>query len=303
MAGRLDGQVAVVTGSGRGIGRAYAKALAAEGASVVVNDNGSEMNGKGHSKEPADKVVEEIVERGGKAVASYEDVSKHEQAVKIVQTAKERFGRLDLMMTNAGADRRGFVLDLGPEDFEATLGTHVFGSIYCAVEAAKVMRDQGGGAIITITSGAFYGGTMRLAPYVVSKGSTYSLMRALSQELEKFNISVNAIAPGFTKTRATIEYLRGIATDEKDPERAKRMEAGFQDPEAMAPLAVYLATPEGRRITGHAFTIGGSNQLAVIAPPTVATTVYSPTPKWDAESLIKALSRAVAPTMPSPQQR
>ncbi len=185
MAKRLDGQVAVVTGSGRGLGRAYALALAAEGAAVVVNDKGTELNGTGASTTPAETVVREIKAAGGKAVANYEDVSDFNAAGRIVEAALKNFGRLDVMITNAGADRRGPILDLTPEDWEATLRIHLFGSINCAVQAGRVMREQKSGAIIIITSSAFYSPSypMKLGPYAVSKGGTYALMDALSQEL------------------------------------------------------------------------------------------------------------------------
>ena len=167
MAGILEGQIVVVTGSGRGLGRAYALAMAAEGAKVVVNDR---------DREPAQAVANEITATGGSATVCVEAVGTREAARNLVATAIEHFGGIDVMITNAGADRRGPLLDLSDDDWEFTIRTHVFGSILCSVEAAKAMRDQGrGGAIINVTSDAFYMGMATLAPYCVSKGGTYAL--------------------------------------------------------------------------------------------------------------------------------
>ncbi len=303
MAGKLNGQVAVVTGSGRGIGRSYAVALAAEGASVVIADNGGELGNRGSSKEPADGVVKEIKAMGGKAVASYEDVSDWKAAKRIVDTAVQSFGRLDIMITNAGADRRANVLDLTEEDWKATLGVHVFGSISCATEAGKVMRQQGGGCIVTVTSAAFYGGTMWLAPYVVSKGGTYALMRALSMELAPFNISVNAISPGFIRSRATIHYA-GLFKElgGKDDAHVQRMETTMQTPESMGPIAVFLASTEGRKITGCVFGLNGS-QVNVLALPAASQTAHTNAKMWDADGLINVLPRMVPATNRMPEKK
>jgi 3-oxoacyl-[acyl-carrier protein] reductase len=187
MSGRLAGQVAVVTGSGRGLGRAYARALAGEGAEVVINDR---------DEEPARSVAAEIEAAGGRAVTCVRAVGTRAAAAAVVRSALDAFGRIDIMVTNAGADRRGPVLELDDLDWEATIATHVYGSIYCSVEAARAMRDRPeGGAIINVTSDAFHTGVAGLAPYCVSKGAIYSLMLTLAGELAPFGISVNAIAP------------------------------------------------------------------------------------------------------------
>ncbi len=293
MPSRLSGQVAIVTGSGNGIGRAYAKALAGQGASLVINDLGCDMTGRGASHEPADKVVEEIVEAGGKAVANYEDVATWEGAGRIVQTAVKAFGRLDTIVCNAGADRRAWVLDLTPEDWERTLRIHLFGNINCALQAAKVMKEQGqGGAIINITSGSYYQGTLRLAPYVVSKGGIYSLMRSLSQELRQYNISANCISPG-ALTRATRAWVQSLADVEKLPaEVVQARRDNFQEPEHMGPLAVFLASPEGRKITGQVFGLT-RDQATVLGLPTTGKVTYAKMEKFDLENIAAVMPKLV----------
>src|SRR5690349_18334416 len=176
--GLLDGQVAVITGAGRGLGRAYAVAYGAEGAAVVVNDVDAGS---------AARVVDEIVAAGGRAAASPDSVATPDGAVAIVASAFEHFGRLDVMITNAGADRRGPVLDLTAEDWEFTLGTHLFGAIHCSAAAGRARRRQGeGGVIVNITSAAFYTGVPQLAPYGVAKGGIYGLMRTLAMEVAPY---------------------------------------------------------------------------------------------------------------------
>ncbi|HEY6417120.1 MAG TPA: SDR family NAD(P)-dependent oxidoreductase, partial [Acidimicrobiales bacterium] len=178
--GVLGGQVAVITGAGRGLGRAYALAYAHEGARLVVNDVDAES---------AASVVDEIVALGCEAVASGDTVAEPSGAEAIVAAAVERFGRIDVMITNAGADRRGPVLDLDPADWEFTLRAHLFGSIHCSVAAGRAMRGQdGGGVIVNVCSAAFYVGTATLAPYGVAKGGIYGLMRSLAGELAPFGI-------------------------------------------------------------------------------------------------------------------
>src|SRR5262249_20260881 len=144
-------------------------------------------------------VVEEIETAGGRAAACVAAVGTPETAAAIARSAVEQFGRLDVMITNAGADRRGAVLDLDADDWARSLRTPPFGMIHCSVAAARAMRWQGeGGVIINITSSAFYAGVPELAPYGVAKGGIYGLMRALAVELAPLGIAVNGVAPPLT---------------------------------------------------------------------------------------------------------
>ena len=286
MAQRLAGQVAAVTGSGRGLGRAYAMALAAEGGAVVVNGKGTELNGTGTSTTPAETVVQEIKAAGGKALANYEDVSDFAAAGRIVEAAVRHFGRLDVMITNAGADRRAPILDLKPEDWELTLKIHLFGSINCAIQAGRVMREQRSGAIIIITSEAFYRHPMQLAPYAVSKGGTYGLMEALSQELQPLGISVNAISPS-GRSRQLDEYFRRSFPNLPEDQLQVRMNSA-QDPALLGPLAVFLATPEGRKITGQVFMMR-KDLVAILEPPKETFLAHASSGHWDADGLIRIL--------------
>ncbi len=258
MAAHLEGQVAVVTGSGRGLGRAYARALAAEGAMVVVNDR---------DEEPARAVAAEITAAGGRAIASTEAVGTRAAATSLVHSALDAFGRIDIMITNAGADRRGPVLDLTDEDWEATLTTHLYGSVFCSVEAARAMRDGGeGGAIINVTSDAFHVGVPTLAPYCVSKGGIYSLTITLAGELAPFGINVNAIAPPSTRTEPMMAYADSLTNLALSEDHVAAFKATIQEPEDVAPLAVLLASPAGRQLSGKVLGLT-RNELTLLSPP------------------------------------
>lgn len=258
MAGMLDGQIVAVTGSGRGLGRAYALAMAAEGAKVVVNDR---------DREPAEVVAAEIKAAGGTAKVCVAAVGTRAAAASIVATAVEQFGGIDVMITNAGADRRGSVLDLSDDDWQFTIETHLLGSIFCSVEAARVMRDQGrGGAIINVTSDAFYIGLDTLAPYCVSKGGTYSLMIALAAELSPQGISVNAIAPPSTRTEPLMAYVDSLSSKGLTEEQLAGFKAMIMEPEEVAPLAVFLAGPEGRKLSGTVLSVTRDGPT-VLRPP------------------------------------
>ena len=281
MSGALEGQVAVITGAGRGLGRAYALAYSGEGAAVVVNDVDAGS---------AASVVDEIVAAGGRAAPSPESVTTPPGAAAIVESAFEHFGRLDVVITNAGADRRGPVLDLTPEDWEFTLGTHLFGMIHCSVAAGRAMRRQGeGGVIVNITSAAFYAGVPHLAPYGTAKGGIYGLMRTLAVELAPFGIAVNGVAPPLTASPPVLAYLEQLADLGVPPDQVAAMRDGMAQPEDVAAITVFLATEAGRRLSGQLFTMT-KNELTVINPPSDGGTATAPGPAWTLADLSAAIS-------------
>jgi NAD(P)-dependent dehydrogenase (short-subunit alcohol dehydrogenase family) len=282
--GVLDGQVAVITGAGGGLGRAYALAYAREGARLVVNDVGAAS---------AASVVDEIAALGGEAVASGDTVAEPSGAEAMVAAAVERFGRIDVMITNAGADRRGPALDLDPADWEFTLRAHLFGSIHCSVAAGRAMRGQdGGGVIVNVCSAAFYVGTATLAPYGVAKGGIYGLMRSLAGELAPFSISVNAVAPPLTATAPALAFVDSLADMGLTAAQVESMRSSMPQPEDVALITVFLATPEGRRLSGRLLTMG-KDELVVIGAPEGGRPVRAAGERWTLDGLAAAVGEVL----------
>jgi acetoacetyl-CoA reductase/3-oxoacyl-[acyl-carrier protein] reductase len=197
------------------------------------------------------------------------------------------------MITNAGADRRGPALDLDPADWEFTLRTHLFGSIYCSVAAGRAMRGQdGGGVIVNVCSAAFYVGTATLAPYGVAKGGIYGLMRSLAGELAPFGISVNAVAPPLTATAPALAFVDSLADLGLTAEQVEATRSSMPQPEDVALITVFLATPEGRRLSGRLLTMG-KDELVVIRPPDGGRTVRAAGERWTLDGLASAVGEVL----------
>ena len=242
----LDGKVAIVTGAGGGIGRATALALAKEGASVLVNDFGGARDGTGPSSASADAVVEEIRAAGGKAAADYGSVSDPAAADALVASAVQHFGRLDVLINNAGILRDKTLLKLQLADWQAVLDVHLTGSFLCLRAAAAKLKDQGqGGSIVNTTSVSGLVGNFGQANYSAAKAGIYGLTRTASIELQRFGIRVNAVAP-LAKTRLTAD----LPLFEKVGDSLS--------PEHVAPVHVYLASNLSRDVTGVTLSVAGA---------------------------------------------
>ena len=237
---RLDGRVAIVTGGGRGLGRAHALALAARGAQVVVNDVGGGLDGSPADVDPAADVVAEITVAGGEAVACHDTVATPAGGESIVDAALAAFGRVDIVVNNAGILRDQAFHKLTPDAFEAVLAVHLAGAVNVTRPAWVHLREQGGGRVINTTSNAGLLGNFGQASYSIAKMGLVGLTRTLSIEGERFGIKVNAIAP-IARTRMT-EAVLGDLADIVDP--------GFA-----AALVVLLAHDECP-VTGEVFTVG-----------------------------------------------
>jgi NAD(P)-dependent dehydrogenase (short-subunit alcohol dehydrogenase family) len=242
----LDGKVAIVTGAGGGIGRATALALAKEGAAVLVNDLGSGREGNGRSNDAADAVVAEIRAAGGKAEASYASVSDEAGANGLVESAVKSFGRLDVLINNAGNLRDKSLLKLELADWQAVLDVHLTGTFLCLRAAAAKLKDQGqGGSIVNTTSVSGLVGNFGQANYSAAKAGIYGLTRTASIELQRFGIRVNAVAP-LAKTRLTAE----LPLFEKIGDSLS--------PEHVAPVHVYFASDLSREVTGVTLSVAGA---------------------------------------------
>jgi NAD(P)-dependent dehydrogenase (short-subunit alcohol dehydrogenase family) len=195
MAGQLDGQVALVTGAGRGIGRGVALLLAEQGAAVVVADAGVNLDGSGHDEGPAAQVVREITAAGGKAVASTDSVAEFEGGRRMVRTALDNYGRLDILCHVAGILRDRMVFNMMPEEWDAVLAVHLKGAFNTVRHAVEPMMAQRYGRILLFSSGSGLGSSGQ-ANYSAAKEGMVGFSRALARELGPFGINVNAIYPG-----------------------------------------------------------------------------------------------------------
>jgi NAD(P)-dependent dehydrogenase (short-subunit alcohol dehydrogenase family) len=243
--GLLDGKAAVITGAGNGIGRATALLFAREGARVVVNDLGGTRAGDGGDSAAADAVVAEIRAAGGTAVASYDSVSTPEGARAIVATAQREFGRIDALVNNAGILRDKTLLKLELDQWNAVLDVHLKGTFLCTQAAALVMKEQGSGRIVNTTSISGLLGNFGQSNYSAAKAGIYGLTRTASIELQRYGISVNAVAP-VAKTRMT-EDLPMFAKIE-----------GTLSPEHVAPAHLFLASDLCGDRTGIVLAVAGA---------------------------------------------
>jgi NAD(P)-dependent dehydrogenase (short-subunit alcohol dehydrogenase family) len=247
--GLLDGKVAIVTGAGGGIGRAEALLFASEGAMLVVNDVGGARDGTGSSEAAASKVVDEIRAAGGEAEASFDSVATAEGAARIIATAVDRYGRLDVLVNNAGILRDKTLMKMTEEMWHAVIAVHLTGTFLCTQAAAKQMIAQGdGGRIVNTTSVSGMLGNFGQSNYSAAKAGIYGFTRTAAIELQKHRITVNAVAP-IAKTRLTedLPMFQGIDT---------------LTPEHIAPAALFLASPLCADRTGVVLAVSGSRMYA-----------------------------------------
>jgi NAD(P)-dependent dehydrogenase (short-subunit alcohol dehydrogenase family) len=213
----FDGRVAVITGAGHGLGRCYALLLASRGARVVVNDLGGAVDGTGSSHSAADVVVEEIKAAGGEAVANYDNVAAPDTAANIVQQAVESFGKIDILINNAGILRDKSFAKISIEDFESVIDVHFLGSVYVTKAAFPLMKEQGYGRIVMTTSAAGLYGNFGQTNYGAAKLALVGLMNCLKLEGVRDNVLVNTIAP-VAATRMTEDVLPPALTERLKPE-------------------------------------------------------------------------------------
>lgn len=254
MAGLCEGRVAIVTGGGRGIGREYCLMLAAEGAKVVVNDLGAQPDGTGADLSPAAQVVSEIKAMGGEAVVNGADVSNWDQAKAMIDQAVSTFGRLDVLINNAGILRDRMLVNMTEAEWDAVVQVHLKGTFAPARHAAAYWRDLNkatgepcNARIINTSSVSGIYGNIGQTNYGAAKMGVGAFTIIASRELRRYGVTVNAIAPG-ALTRLT-ENLGGSVTDE----RRERM-----NPRWIAPIAVWLASEESSEVSGRMFEASGS---------------------------------------------
>ena len=238
--GLLDGRVAVITGSGRGIGREFALCFAREGAHVVVNDVGVALDGRGGDDDPAAQVCKEIESLGGRAVPNYDSVSDFDAAANIVQGAVDAFGRIDIVVNNAGIVRDKTLVKMDESDFDAVIGVHLKGTFNVTRHAAPMMREQEYGRIVNITSSAGLRGNFGQTNYGAAKAGIMGMTFVWALELGKYGITVNAVAPSGA-TRMTASLF----------ERTGNEPPAEENPALNAPLVAYLASEAAGHVNGQ----------------------------------------------------
>ena len=225
---RFDGQVAIITGGANGLGREHCLQLAKLGAKVVVNDYGGNVTGVGTSSLPAQKVADEIIAAGGEAIANGADITDMEQVLTMVENTVQKWGRIDILINNAGILRDKSFIKMELADFEKVVNVHLYGAVNCTKAVWNVMRSQNYGRILMTSSASGLFGNFGQANYGAAKAGVVGLMNVLSIEGAKYNIHVNTLAP----TAAT-RMLDGLLTDDV---------ANLMGPELVAPGALYLVS-------------------------------------------------------------
>ena len=230
MAIRYDNRVAIVTGAGAGLGEQHAKLLASRGARVVVNDPGGAVDGTGGANSAADRVVAEIKAAGGEAVASYASVAEYAQAESIIKTAMDTWGRLDILVANAGILRDKSFNKMTMEDFEFVMQVHLMGSVYCTKAAWQIMRDAKYGRIVVTTSGSGTVGNFGQANYGAAKMAVNGFINVLRHEGQNYNIKTNAISPS-ARTRMTENLIPAEVAE-------------WMKPELVSPAVAYMCSEQ-----------------------------------------------------------
>jgi NAD(P)-dependent dehydrogenase (short-subunit alcohol dehydrogenase family) len=291
MAGLLVGKVVVVTGAGGGIGRDIALAMAAEGASVVVNDLGASLTGAGQDQGPAQAVAAEITQRGGSAIASTESVARWDSASAIIATAVDKFGRIDCLVNNAGILRDRFFFNMSIEEWQSVIDVHLQGSFFMARAAAPHFKSENQGVVVNMTSTSALIGNFGQANYMAAKLGIVGLSRSIALDMAKYNVRSNCIAP-FAWSR----MIGSIPTETPDQQarvaKLKLMETG-----KIAPVAVYLASDLSKDVSSQIFGVR-ANEIFLFSQPRPVRSVHHAegwTPQRIAERAIPAMRAQFTP--------
>ena len=280
----LEGKVAVVTGSGRGIGRAIALVMAENGAKVVVNDVGAAVDGMGHDETPAQSVVREIeaAHGQGNAVVSTDSVADWNGAQNIIKTAIDRFGKIDIVVNNAGILRDGIFHRMTPEEFDAVVKVHLYGAFYMSRAAIPHMRAQESGAFVHMTSTSGLIGSIGQVNYAAAKLGIAGLSRAIASDAARYKVRSNCIGPhAFSRM---IESIPGVSEEVMAARAAKTR------PDQVAQLAGFLASDAAGDITGQIFGARG-NEIYLYSQPRPIRTIQR-SDGWSVESLADVIPGA-----------
>jgi len=296
MAGRLEGRVAIVTGAGRGIGRGEAIALSDEGAAVVVNDLGGSTGGEGADETPAEAVVKEIKDAGGKAVANYADVSDYDACEAMVRQALDEFGRLDILVNNAGILRDRMVFNMSKPEWDIIVAVHMTGTFNTIKHASIVFRQQRSGRIINTSSSSGLGNAGQ-TNYAAAKEGIVGITRTVARDLGRYGVTCNALRPGAaTRLVVSPEMEAARKAAEARGETRGGMGGGSNDPDAIGPLVAYLASDDAQNVNGRDFMIRG-NAVGLYTLPTIEIQAYSPGEMWTNDDMFNVFPETIGRTL------
>ena len=267
MSGIVSGKVVVVTGAGGGIGRGIALAMAQAGAKVVVNDIGVSLTGEGGGEGPAQAVASEIVAAGGQAVANTDSVAAYDSASRVIQTAIDAFGRIDVVVNNAGNLRDRVFHKMSEEEWRQVIDVHLNGSFFMSRAAAPYFREQESGAFVHMTSTSGLIGNFGQANYAAAKLGIVALSKSIALDMARYNVHSNCIAP-FAWSRMTSSIPAETDEEKARVEKLKKMEAN-----KVAPMAVYLASDAASAITAQVFAVR-ANEIMLMSQPRPLRSVH-----------------------------
>ncbi|MBX5452365.1 MAG: SDR family oxidoreductase [Acidobacteriia bacterium] len=287
----LEGKVAVVTGAGGGIGREIAIAMALAGAKVVINDVGASLAGEGASATPAEQTRGIIVQRGGEAVINTDSVADWTSAQRIIATALDAFGRIDIVVNNAGILRDAIFHKMSPEDWLAVINVHLNGSFFVSRAAAEHFRRQESGAYVHMTSTSGLIGNFGQANYAAAKLGITALSKSIALDMKRYNVRSNCIAP-FAWSRMTSSIPA-----ETEEQKARVAKLQQMTPDKNAPMAVFLASDAAREVTGQIFATR-HNEIFLMSQSRPVRGIHHSegwTPERIAEHALPALREAFVP--------
>jgi NAD(P)-dependent dehydrogenase (short-subunit alcohol dehydrogenase family) len=295
--GKLDGKVAAITGSGRGIGRGIALLMAREGAKVVVNDLGGSVHGEGADKSPAQQVVDEIKSAGGQAVANYDNIATVKGGENLIQTAVDSFGRIDILVNCAGILRDRMIFNMTEEEWDAVINVHLKGHFCTIRPASALMRQQKGGRIINFSSGSALGAPGQ-PNYAAAKAGILGLTYSCANALAKYGITCNAIMPG-AATRMTDTIPANFAQQMGLSTSSEQAQASPMDPANVAPVVVFLASDAAQHVNGQVFGASGY-RISLYTHLVPEKVIYSQGP-WDLDYLFKVFNNTLGADLKPPR--
>jgi NAD(P)-dependent dehydrogenase (short-subunit alcohol dehydrogenase family) len=302
MADHLTGRAAIVTGAGGGIGRAFALALAAEGARVLVNDLGVTVDGSGEDQGRAALVVHEIEAEGGSGVANADDVSDFQSAGRIVEQCQDAFGAVDILVQPAGILRPARIHEISEDEWDAVIGVHLKGSFNMIRHASPHMVARGWGRVVNVSSGAALGSPRRVN-YATAKAGIFGLTYAAAQDLGPLGITVNCVCPGATDTRmvrSSQQLARQEIAAEGRSSDAHLLDIETAPCEDLAPMVVYLCTEAAADVNGNVFNTAGSRYGLF---QTAITREIDKQGRWTVDELIEQMPGSLLKGLSNPAPR